>query len=69
MIEYYLQAMKEVNVNYRAIRIWRKINCDTTIKVETHVGLSNERYVGDCVAQGNISAAMVRKKFISQLLL
>ena len=54
-----IQAMKEVDVNNKAIRIWSKMNCDTTVRVKTPIGMSNERFVGDCVAQGTISAAMV----------
>ena len=35
------------------------MNKDTLIKVNTTVGISSDCYVGDCVAQGTISAALV----------
>ena len=35
------------------------MNYDTTVRVKTPIGMSNERFVGDYVAQGTISAAMV----------
>ena len=35
------------------------MNWDTTVRVKTPIGMSNEWFVGDCVAQGTISAAMM----------
>ena len=54
-----IEAMKDAKVNNKAIRIWYNMNKDTLIKVNTTVGISSDCYVGDCVAQGTISAALV----------
>ena len=54
-----VDSLKEINVNNKAIRIWYQMNSDTIIKIKTHVGDTKERFVGDCVAQGTISAALV----------
>ena len=54
-----VDSLKEINVNNKAIRIWYQMNRDTTIKIKTPVGDTKERFVGDCVAQGTISAALV----------
>ena len=59
MIDDCIQAMKEVDVNNKAKIIWSKMNYDTTVRVKIPIGMSNERFVGDYVAQGTISAAMV----------
>ena len=51
--------MKKANVNNKAIRIWQEMNRNTTIKVKTPVGITDGIFVGNCVAQGTISAALV----------
>ena len=37
-----IQAMKEVDVNNKAKIIWSKMNYDTTVRVKTPIGMSDE---------------------------
>ena len=51
--------MKKSNVNNKAIRLWQEMNKNTIIQVKTPVGITDGIFVGNCVAQGTISAALV----------
>ena len=50
---------KRRGANSKSVRLWKILNSDTKIQVKTGVGLSPTGVVGDVVAQGTLSGALV----------
>ena len=53
-----LEAMEDMGVNQKAIRLWYKLNEKTEIAVKTSVGRSKKTMVGALVRQGSGGAAV-----------
>ena len=53
-----VEAMEDMEVNKKAIRLWYKLNEKTEISVKTSVGMSKKAMVGALVGQGSGGAAV-----------
>ena len=53
-----VEAMEDMEVNKKAIRLWYKLNEKTEIAVKTSVGISKKAMVGALVGQGSGGAAV-----------
>ena len=53
-----IEALEDMNVNKKVLRIWYKLNDNTNISVKTSVGMTEKTEVGALVGQGSGGAAI-----------
>ena len=66
MIEDALLTCYKRDVNPKIVRLWAKLNENTTIKVKTGVGESERANVGAVVGQGTIGGALVSQAVLDE---
>ena len=66
MIEDALLTCYKRDVNPKIVRLWAKLNENTTIKVKTGVGESESANVGAVVGQGTIGGALVSQAVLDE---
>jgi hypothetical protein len=54
------------NADPKAVRCWFKLNEETTIKVRTGVGVTNQASVGSVIGQGTIGGALVSQAVLDE---
>ena len=54
-----MQTLHEIGVNRKAAKVWFKLNEGTEVAVKTAAGISESKYVGDCIGQGTAGGALV----------
>ena len=53
-----IEALENMNVNKKVLRLWYKLNDKTEIRVKTTVGMTESALVGALVGQGSGGAAV-----------
>ena len=66
MIKDALLTCYKRDVNPKIVRLWAKLNENTTIKVKTGVGESQKVKVGAVVGQGTIGGALVSQAVLDE---
>ena len=63
-----VEALEDMEVNKKAIRLWYRLNEITVIKVKTSVGVTESAQVGALVGQGSGGAAIGSQAMVDQAL-
>ena len=61
-----MQTLHEIGVNRKAAKVWFKLNEGTEVAVKTAAGISESKYVGDCIGQGTAGGALVSQAIIDK---
>ena len=63
-----IEALEDMEVNKKVIRLWYKLNDKTEIKVKTSVGVTKSAQVGALVGQGSGGAAIGSQAMVNMAL-